>query len=313
MRRTMFLAVAVLLVAAAAVAQTNTLRCESANGMYVECRTAMLDTVTLSRTLNDTSCVQGQSWGYRNNVIWVDRGCRAAFMISPSTDTITTTPTTTRPISTAVSNDLLVVCESLNNTRHQCHDKALGGVTLVRQMSDNACIKGQTWGINQRGIWVDKGCRAEFSIGGTPTTGTVQPMAMHTLVCESGGGKRHCPVDTSYGIRLTRQISSHSCALGRDWGYDENGIWVTNGCRAEFTVNGPATSGMASASNRPIVLCESKSGHRAFCAADTSYGVSLSRQLSDHACVRGQTWGYDNGGIWVTGSCRAEFLLDTFR
>src|SRR5437763_6965517 len=102
MRRTTFLAVAVLLVAAAAVAQTDTVRCESANGMYVECRTGMLDTVTLSRTLNDTSCVQGQTWGYRNNVIWVDRGCRAEFMISPSTDTITTTTTTTRPISTAV-------------------------------------------------------------------------------------------------------------------------------------------------------------------------------------------------------------------
>jgi hypothetical protein len=313
MRRTTFLAVAVLLVAAAAVAQTNTVRCESANGMYVECRTSMLDTVTLSRTLNDTSCVQGQTWGYRNNVIWVDRGCRAEFLITPSTDTITTVTTVTRPVSTSTTSDLLVVCESLNNTRHQCHEKVLGGVTLVRQMSENPCIKGQTWGINQKGLWVDKGCRAEFSIGGTPTTGTVAPMATHTLVCESGGGKRHCPVDTSFGVRMTRQISSHSCALGRDWGYDENGIWVTNGCRAEFTVNGPATTGMASASNRPVVLCESKDGHRGFCAADTSYGVSLSRQLSDANCIRGKTWGYDNGGIWVTGGCRAEFLLDTFR
>jgi Protein of unknown function (DUF3011) len=322
MRRTTFLAVAALLAATAAVAQTNTVRCESADGMYVECRTAMLDTVTLSRTLNDSSCVEGKTWGYRNNVIWVDRGCRAEFMITPSTDTITTTRvTTTSSMSTTAApapvagttNDLLVVCESLNNTRHQCHDKVLGGVTLVRQMSDNPCIKGQSWGINQRGLWVDKGCRAEFSIGGTPTTGTVAPMATHTLVCESGGGKRHCPVDTAFGVRMTRQISSHTCALGRDWGYDENGIWVTNGCRAEFTVNSPATLGMASASSRPVVLCESNRGHRNYCAADTTYGVSLSRQLSDHACVRGSTWGYDATGIWVTGSCRAEFLLDTFR
>ena len=164
-RTTTFLAVAVLLTAAAAVAQTNTVRCESANGMYVECRTSALDTVTLSRTLNDTSCVEGQTWGFRNNMIWVDRGCRAEFVISPSTDTITTTTTVTRPVPAATSNDLLVVCESLNNTRHQCHDKVIGGVTLVRTLSDNACIRGKTWGINQRGIWVDHGCRAEFQIG----------------------------------------------------------------------------------------------------------------------------------------------------
>jgi hypothetical protein len=304
MRRTTFIAVAVLLVAVAAVAQQTTVRCESSDGRYVECRSGLLDTVTLSRTLNDSTCVQGQSWGYRGNVIWVDNGCRADFIVTPAAGTLTTT---------ATSNDTLVVCESLNNTRHQCHDKVLGGVTLVRQMSDNPCVRGQSWGINQRGIWVDKGCRAEFSIGGTPQTGTTQPMSTHTLVCESGGGKRRCPVDTGFGVRISRQISSHSCALGRDWGYDENGIWVTNGCRAEFVVNTPATSPMASASSRPVILCESKDGHRGFCAADTSYGVSLSRQLSDANCVRGQTWGYDNGGIWVTGGCRAEFLLDTFR
>ena len=305
MRRTTFIAVAVLLVAAAAVAQ-STVRCESSDGRYVECRTGMLDSVTLSRTLNDSSCVQGQTWGFRNNVIWVDRGCRADFLVTENLSSNMPSTTTT--------NDTLIVCESLNNTRHQCHTKVRGGVTLVRTLSDNECIRGKSWGINQRGVWVDKGCRAEFSIGGTTTSSTyAAPMGSHTLICESKGGRTRCPVDTTYGVRLSRTISSHACALGRDWGYDENGIWVTNGCRAEFTVSAPATRSMASSSTRPVVLCESKDGHRGFCPADTTFGVSLSRQLSDTNCVRGQTWGWDNGGIWVTGGCRAEFLLDTFR
>src|SRR5436190_3473250 len=122
MRKTTFIAVAVLLVAAAAVAQ-STVRCESSDGRYVECRTAILDNVTLSRTLNDSSCVQGQTWGFRNNVIWVDRGCRADFMV---TENLSSTSTTT--------NDTLIVCESLNNTHHQCHNKVAGGVTLVRTL-----------------------------------------------------------------------------------------------------------------------------------------------------------------------------------
>ena len=299
MKRTTFLAVAVLLVAASAVAQ-STVRCESSDGRYVECRTGMLDYVTLSRTLNDSSCVEGQTWGFRNNVIWVDRGCRADFLVSQNLSTNST-----------VTNDTLITCESLNNARHQCHNKVAGGVTLVRQLSDNECVRGRSWGVNQRGIWVDKGCRAQFSVGGyTTSSGN---MTNHTVICESAGGRKHCPTDTNYGVRITRQISAHSCALGRDWGYDENGIWVTNGCRAEFTVNGTPARPMASSSSRPVILCESKDGHRGFCAADTTYGVSLSRQLSDKNCVRGQTWGWDSGGIWVTGGCRAEFLLDTFR
>src|SRR5881394_479586 len=138
MRKTTFLAIAVLLVAAAAVGQT-TVRCESSDGRYVECRTGMLDTVTLSRTLSDTTCVQGQTWGFRDNAIWVDRGCRADFLVSPSYAGAAVTTTT---------NDMLVVCESINNTRHQCHTKVLGGVTLVRTLSDNECIRGRSWGIN---------------------------------------------------------------------------------------------------------------------------------------------------------------------
>ena len=47
---------------------------------------------------------------------------------------------------------------------------------------------------------------------------------------------RHCPADTSGGVRLYRQLSRSTCVEGRSWGYDGNGIWVEDGCRAEFEV-----------------------------------------------------------------------------
>ena len=297
--RTTFIALSALLLAAAAGAQT-TVRCESSSGNYVECRTNLLSRVTLSQQLSDASCVQGQTWGFRDNVIWVDRGCRADFLV---TEANSVAPTT---------NETLVVCESLNGKYHPCHMTINGGVRLVRQLSDNQCIRGESWGINQRGIWVDRGCRGEFAIGATSAAALAPPNTT-LVVCESGGGKRRCPVDTSAGVRISQQLSKHSCALGRDWGYDENGIWVTNGCRAEFIVNSPVAGSMASASTRPVILCQSNDGHRNFCPADTTLGVTLSRQLSETNCVRGQTWGYDNGGVWVTGGCRAEFLLDSPR
>jgi hypothetical protein len=64
------------------------------------------------------------------------------------------------------------------------------------------------------------------------------------------------------------------------------------------------------ASPKPkTVVCESKSGEKQHCAADTSKGVALVRTLSNVApCLLGKTWGYDDTGIWVTEGCSAEFL-----
>lgn len=66
-------------------------------------------------------------------------------------------------------------------------------------------------------------------------TGTAE--AQQTVRCESqGGAYRSCPVDTSRGVTLTRQLSREGCWQNDTWGYDRNRIWVTRGCRAEFRV-----------------------------------------------------------------------------
>ena len=41
-----------------------------------------------------------------------------------------------------------------------------GRAQMTRQISGSACIEGQTWGQDNRGIWVDRGCRAEFQVNG---------------------------------------------------------------------------------------------------------------------------------------------------
>ena len=61
--------------------------------------------------------------------------------------------------------------------------------------------------------------------------------AQSTIRCESQDGNyRSCPVSTTGGVTLTRQLSSKGCWQGDTWGYDRNRIWVTHGCRAEFRV-----------------------------------------------------------------------------
>jgi hypothetical protein len=56
-------------------------------------------------------------------------------------------------------------CASNNMRRNFCAANTRGGVRIIRQRSDTDCIFNRTWGFDQRGIWVDRGCRADFEVG----------------------------------------------------------------------------------------------------------------------------------------------------
>jgi hypothetical protein len=57
-----------------------------------------------------------------------------------------------------------ITCSSDNGRRNFCPVDTRGGVQMVRQRSDARCIQGSTWGFDRRGIWVDRGCRADFIV-----------------------------------------------------------------------------------------------------------------------------------------------------
>jgi hypothetical protein len=55
------------------------------------------------------------------------------------------------------------------------------------------------------------------------------------VTCSSQpGGRQHCPADTSQGVILVRSTGAAPCLLGKTWGYDDTGVWVADGCSAEF-------------------------------------------------------------------------------
>jgi len=110
---------------------------------------------------------------------------------------------------------------------------------LMRQLGGSPCQEGSTWGYDSRGIWVDRGCRAEFDLSGgvSNNSGNYNSSA---ITCSSNDGYRnYCTADTRGGVRLARQLSGSPCEEGSTWGYDSRGIWVDRGCRAEFTVANP--------------------------------------------------------------------------
>ncbi|MEJ2257445.1 MAG: DUF3011 domain-containing protein [Woeseiaceae bacterium] len=73
------------------------------------------------------------------------------------------------------------------------------------------------------------------------TSAAAQEIPSVTVHCTSETERQHCAADTHAGVLLVRSTGSSSCLLGRTWGYDAAGVWVTEGCGAEFLVAGTAT------------------------------------------------------------------------
>lgn len=133
--------------------------------------------------------------------------------------------------------------------------------------------------------------------------------------CGSPGGRTvTCAADVRNGIRLARQISNAPCIEGHSWGISPYGVWVGNGCRAQFALGygfqggGYPASAHGGYGYSGQFACESISGDERFCPADTRRGVRIARKLSRADCVMGQSWGFANGGVWVKDGCRAIFV-----
>lgn len=73
-----------------------------------------------------------------------------------------------------VSADVQYVrCESGAFGRYkECRVKTDNRVELVRELSRNRCQQWKSWGYDRDGVWVDRGCRAEFRVGRDGGIGT---------------------------------------------------------------------------------------------------------------------------------------------
>ena len=197
-----------------------------------------------------------------------------------------------------------VRCESSKGRPESCKAETRAGVRLAKQLSRSPCREGDTWGVRPGEIWVKHGCRGDFAIG---DLGTITEGGPVVFKCEStGAGRKRCPVSTRAGIRLVRQLSRSECIEHSTWGYDEDNVWVSQGCRAEFQVG---TRRTADAAGPQSLRCESDRGREQRCDVGVWKGAQLTKQLSRSPCVQGKSWGWDASGVWVRHGCRAEFTV----
>ncbi|MBP6003869.1 MAG: DUF3011 domain-containing protein [Pyrinomonadaceae bacterium] len=72
----------------------------------------------------------------------------------------------------AAQNKMLT-CGSTGGNYNYCRVDTDNRVRLERKLSISDCVYGSSWGYDKRGIWVDRGCRAEFAYGGSSSTGAI--------------------------------------------------------------------------------------------------------------------------------------------
>jgi hypothetical protein len=70
-----------------------------------------------------------------------------------------------------------------------------------------------------------------------PAPALAQGTAPVEIACTSAAGQRtECPANTSAGVALMKSSGPAACLLGKNWGYDDKGIWVSDGCAGIFTL-----------------------------------------------------------------------------
>ena len=201
----------------------GTILCQSTDNHSQRCTAPWRGPSRLVRQLSKKPCSQGSSWGSDNGSITVWNGCRGEFAAARQVQP--------RP---PIANDYRITCGSQDNRYQTCNwNAAYGQPQLSRQLSKSPCVSGRTWGYDSRGLWVNGGCRAEFSArsGAGPTA--------YSVTCASNDRKQtSCAWNARYGRpRVIQQLSKTPCAEGTSWGYSGGAsLWVSGGCRARFGV-----------------------------------------------------------------------------
>jgi hypothetical protein len=165
----------------------ETVECRSKGYDYTEC-VASFRHPRLLQQLSSSECVENRSWGVkRNGVIWVSAGCAAVFAESEERysnrdrednpdreDHRGREDDRDRRDNYSDSHDRhddrrhrerpsqVLECRSRGYAFTRC-DANWKSARLLEQLSDSSCVEGESWGVDDDGLWVDKGCAGRFA------------------------------------------------------------------------------------------------------------------------------------------------------
>lgn len=142
------------------------LRCESIDERSRYCPADTRGGVALVHQRSRAACIPGRTWGFDRGGIWVAHGCRGEFAVGGPRYRDDRRHGRGYDRGYGYGPRARVVrCESQDNRSRFC--RVPGGVRevdLQRVISRAGCSYGYSWGFRRDGIWVDRGCRADFVV-----------------------------------------------------------------------------------------------------------------------------------------------------
>ncbi len=152
----------------------RTLTCESRDGESHYCQTGTTGRVELQRQLSRANCDKYEDWGSDDDGggIWVRNGCRATFVVHErrwggwhrrhDDDDYDRDDRRGDDRNQAPQ---VIRCGSVKWQYNHCDvNGRRWEARMVKQRSGSRCVENESWGQDRSGIWVDKGCEADFEV-----------------------------------------------------------------------------------------------------------------------------------------------------
>jgi len=143
----------------------DSIECRSRNYQHTECA-ADFRHPELVQQLSDSDCTEGDSWGYdrRHGAIWVSKGCAGVFADRSERygHRERDRDDDDRDDRRRGRRSEVIECRSTGYQFVRC-EVDWREARLIEQLSDSNCVEGRSWGLDDDGLWVDKGCAGRFS------------------------------------------------------------------------------------------------------------------------------------------------------
>jgi hypothetical protein len=144
---------------------TKRVTCGSASAIQVQCGTGgPASRVRVARNVGSSQCREGDNWKYTSATILAGNGCRAEFEVTYGRSPRDSTPGM-RPVAPPTR---VISCGNKSGSAMSCN--AFGTVATVRlqrDLSGGRCGQFGSWGLEDKSIWVTRGCYGDFELSYT--------------------------------------------------------------------------------------------------------------------------------------------------
>jgi hypothetical protein len=245
-----------LLAGTMAFGQQSIMTCSSDDGQTKTCQAGPNRGIQFLRQRSQASCVEGQSYGIQRNRVWVSGGCRADFQVfnryNNNSDGTYSRQGTYDDDIYSQDRDHDNDADDQGRARRRRHHRDRNG-NVFDDDDNNGTYRDRTYNdgtyndpYGRQGtygpynnqdstIGVYPGRGVDSDSGNLPQYYGRYSNGMSLCSSDQGSGQTYCQTGGAFSrVQMTRQ--NGRCAQGQTWGVSSYGLWVADGCVAEFSV-----------------------------------------------------------------------------